>query len=84
MSQCKVDRVPVLVMGLVSEPLRYRTTVTVLIPNTIQQPISKIYSTKVKNEWRYTSAPPIWLTSVGRGNFTFTFILTNPIFRDAV
>ena len=59
-------------------------TVTVLTPNRIQQPISNIYSTKVKNERSYTSAPPIRLTSVGRGNFTFTFILTNQIFRDAV
>jgi hypothetical protein len=83
-SQSKVDRVPVLVMGLVSESVRYRMTVTVLTPNRIQQPTSNIYSTKVKNEWSHTSAPPICLTSVGKGNFTFTFILTNQIFRDAV
>jgi hypothetical protein len=82
--QVKVDRVPVLVTGLVSESVRYRMTVKVLTPNRIQQPISSIYITKVKNEWSYTSGPPIRLTSVGRGNFTFTSILTNQIFRDAV
>jgi hypothetical protein len=30
------------------------------------------YITEVKNEWRYTSTPPICLHGVDRDNFTFT------------
>jgi len=32
-------------------------------------------SAETKNEWSYTSTPPICLHGVGRGNFTLIFII---------
>jgi hypothetical protein len=35
------------------------------------------FSAAMKNEWNYTSAPPIFLRAVDLGNFTYAFSLYN-------